>query len=169
MSVFNALDSLGLYADVSGLLELANRALAGWPTYDATLSQINNAVDAINEAFDECRIVTYCGPPYFSTTLNKEAAAMPTEFSLSQSYPNPFNPTCVIAYALPTDCQVKLVVYNLLGQRVKVLVDEHQDAGYKSVTWNGRDDHGKELASGIYFYRIEAGSFVQSKKMLLMK
>lgn len=94
---------------------------------------------------------------------------MPTEFSLSQNYPNPFNPTCVIAYSLPTDCQVKLAIYNILGQKVKVLVDEYQNYGYKSVTWDGKDNQSKELATGIYFYRIEAGSFVQTKKMLMMK
>ena len=168
-SVSTALSNLGLSNDVNGLLELANRALAGWPRGGASLSQINNAVDAINRGFDECRFVTYCGPLVPVLSLYKEAVSMPTEFSLSQSYPNPFNPVCVIAYALPTDCQVRLVVYNLLGQRVKVLVDELQNAGYKSVTWDGKDGQGQELASGIYFYRIEAGSFVQSKKMMLMK
>jgi hypothetical protein len=168
-SVLTALSNLGLSGDVNGLLELANRALAGWPRGDASLSQINNAVDAINRGFDECRFVTYCGPLLPVLSLYKEAVSMPTEFSLSQSYPNPFNPICVISYALPSDCQVKLVVYNLLGQRVKVLVDEHQNAGYKSVTWDGKDSQGQELASGIYFYRIEAGNFVQSKKMMLMK
>jgi hypothetical protein len=168
-SVLTALSNLGLSPDVNGLLELANRALAGWSTGGATLSQINCAVDAINKGFDECRFVTYCGPQLPDKYLNKEDVSLPTDFSLSQNYPNPFNPTCVIAYSLPMDCQVKLAIYNVLGQRVKVLVDEHQDAGYKSVTWDGKDNQDQELATGIYFYRIEAGSFVQSKKMLLMK
>ncbi|UCG93988.1 MAG: T9SS type A sorting domain-containing protein, partial [Candidatus Aerophobus sp.] len=97
------------------------------------------------------------------------SAALPMEFSVSQNYPNPFNPTCVIAYALPTDCQVKLSIYNILGQKVKVLVDEYQNAGYRSVTWDGKDDQGQEVSTGVYFYRVQAGNFMQSKKMVLTK
>ena len=173
-SVLTALSILHLSPDVDGLLELANRALAYGvdSTGGATLSQINMAVDAINEAFDECRFVTYCGAVRPIITLSKGAqssASVPTEFTVSQNYPNPFNPVCMIAYALPTDCQVRLDIYNILGQKVRVLVDEYQSAGYKSVTWDGKDDHGQELASGVYFYRLEAGNFTQARKMVLMK
>ncbi|MCK4223778.1 MAG: T9SS type A sorting domain-containing protein [candidate division Zixibacteria bacterium] len=93
----------------------------------------------------------------------------PKEFALSQNYPNPFNPDCEIKYALPTNCQVTLTIYNVLGQKVKVLVDEYQSAGNKLVKWDGKDDQGREVTSGVYFYRIQAGDFVQSKKMVLMK
>jgi len=97
------------------------------------------------------------------------STALPKEFSISQNYPNPFNPTSVIAYALPTDCQVKLNIYNILGQRIKVLVEEYQSAGYKSVEWDGKDDIGQEVSAGVYFYRIQAGNFVQGMKMVLTK
>jgi flagellar hook assembly protein FlgD len=70
---------------------------------------------------------------------------------------------------LPADCYVKLTIYNLLGQKVRVLVDDHQSAGYKTVFWDGKDRQGTEVASGIYFYKIQAGAFVQTKKMLLLK
>jgi hypothetical protein len=93
----------------------------------------------------------------------------PKEFSLGQNYPNPFNPICEIEYALPIDCQVTLTIYNILGQKVRVLVDEYQSAGHKSVTWDGKDDQGQEVTTGVYFYRIQAGDFAQSKKMVLMK
>jgi len=93
----------------------------------------------------------------------------PDQFTLGQNSPNPFNPACEIAYALPTECQVTLIVYNLIGQKVRVLVDEYQNAGNKSVKWDGTDDQGREVTSGVYFYRIQAGDFVQSKKMVLMK
>ena len=93
----------------------------------------------------------------------------PQDFSLSQNYPNPFNPETEISYALPADCHVKLTIYNVGGQKVKNLVAEHQTAGYKTVHWNGRDDQGRESASGVYFYKLQAGEFNQSKKMLLMK
>jgi flagellar hook assembly protein FlgD len=74
---------------------------------------------------------------------------------LSQNYPNPFNPQTSIRYALPQDAQVRLVIYNVLGQRVKTLVDESQSAGYKTEWWDGRDEKEDGVASGIYF-----GSFV---------
>ncbi|KPL03577.1 MAG: hypothetical protein AMJ73_06415, partial [candidate division Zixibacteria bacterium SM1_73] len=82
---------------------------------------------------------------------------------------NPFNPTCEIGYTLPTDCHITLTIYNMLGQKVKVLVNEHQSAGRKSVTWDGKDDQGREMTSGVYLYRMQAGDFVQSKKMVVLK
>jgi uncharacterized delta-60 repeat protein len=97
------------------------------------------------------------------------ATVLPDQFNLSQNYPNPFNPTCEIEYALPTDCRVTLSIYNMLGQKVRVLVDEYQEAGYKSVKWDGKDDQGQEVTSGVYFYRLDAGNFTQSRKMILMK
>jgi hypothetical protein len=95
--------------------------------------------------------------------------SVPEHFALNQNYPNPFNPMCEISYALPTDCHVTLTIYNVLGQRVKVLVDEYQNAGNKTVSWDSKDDQGQEVTSGIYFYRIKAGDFVQSKKMVLLR
>jgi hypothetical protein len=95
--------------------------------------------------------------------------SIPEHFALNQNYPNPFNPMCEISYALPTDCHVTLTIYNVLGQRVKVLVDEHQNAGNKIVSWDSKDDQGQEVTSGIYFYRIHAGDFMQSKKMVLLR
>ena len=94
---------------------------------------------------------------------------LPKEFGLSQNYPNPFNPTTVIEYALPKSCDVRIKIYNILGQAVRDLVNERQEVGYKIINWDGKDDHGKEVCSGIYFYRIVAGNFVKSKKMILLK
>jgi len=85
-------------------------------------------------------------------------------FSLSQNYPNPFNAVTEIRYALPRDCRVRLDVYNILGQKVVSLVDGNQKAGYKTARW----DAGS-LSSGIYFYRLRAGDFVQTRKMILLK
>jgi len=94
---------------------------------------------------------------------------LPVGFALHQNYPNPFNPECEIAYDLPKDCHVTLSIYNVLGQKVKVLVDQNENAGNKSVKWGGKDEQGQEVTSGIYFYRIQAGDFVQSKKMVLLR
>ena len=93
----------------------------------------------------------------------------PPHFSLSQNYPNPFNPQTSIRYALPQDAQVKLVIYNILGEKVKILVDEHQSAGYQVIWWEGKDERGDKVASGVYFYRLEADNFSEVKKMLLVK
>jgi len=106
------------------------------------------------------------GEPSFEPTL-------PKEYSLSQNFPNPFNPTTLIRYQLPavSDQQsaVSLKIYNVLGQRVRTLVNKEQAPGYYSVIWNGRDDYGREMASGVYFYRLEAGRYSSSKKLLLLK
>lgn len=100
---------------------------------------------------------------------NKVIKTIPQTFSLAQNYPNPFNARTVIMYSLPRDSKVEITIYNILGQRVKTLLNEHQQAGYKSIVWDGTNQKGKEVASGIYFYRIQAGDFVQAKKMLLLK
>jgi hypothetical protein len=93
----------------------------------------------------------------------------PTEFGLRQNYPNPFNPVTTIQYALPKASDVKIEIYNILGQRVRMLVDEHQDPGYKMIHWDGKDNRGVEVSSGIYLYRIQAGDFEKCKKMILLK
>jgi len=89
---------------------------------------------------------------------------LPAQFILSQNYPNPFNPITEIKYALPKDSYVRLEIYNLLGQKVASLVDGKQKAGYKTARW----DAGS-FSSGVYFYRLQAGSFVQTRKMVLIK
>jgi hypothetical protein len=94
---------------------------------------------------------------------------VPTDFSLSQNYPNPFNPTTTIKYAIPQDARVNLVIYNILGQAVKTLVNLEQQAGYYTARWDGTNDYGSHVASGIYIYRISAGSYTQTIKMNLIK
>ena len=96
--------------------------------------------------------------------LIKPDVRVPTEYSLAQNYPNPFNPITTIKYTLPKAAKVKVEVYNLLGQRVEILVDSEQEAGYHSVQWDG-----SEMTSGVYFYRLTAGSFTATKRMVLMK
>ena len=96
-------------------------------------------------------------------------SARPKSFWLYQNYPNPFNISTQIKYSLPQDAQVQLAIYNILGQKIKNFDLGHQTAGYKSVFWDGKDNSGDETASGIYFYRMVAGDFIQIKKMTLLK
>jgi len=86
-----------------------------------------------------------------------------------RNHPNPFNPETEISYTLPEAAEVRLTVYNMLGQKVKTLVDEYQVAGHKTVSWDGTGERGNKAASGIYFYRIKAGEFEDTKRMILMK
>ncbi len=103
-------------------------------------------------------------PSSFILTSVKSSSQTPSTFSLSQNYPNPFNPATLINYSLARSGSVKLAVYDVLGREVATLVNEKQNAGEYNVRFDGR-----MLASGMYFYRIEAGSFTQVKKMLLLK
>jgi hypothetical protein len=93
----------------------------------------------------------------------------PADFDLRQNYPNPFNLNTVIVYALPKTSEVNIQIYNILGQKVKTLVDEPQTLGYKKIQWDGKDDNDNAVSSGIYFYRIVAGDFVKCRKMALLK
>ena len=90
-------------------------------------------------------------------------------FQLSQNYPNPFNPTTTINYQLPKSAQVVLTIYNLLGQEITKLVNESQSVGEHVVQWDGRDHDGNEVSSGVYLYRLNAGSFHQTSRMLLLR
>ena len=96
-------------------------------------------------------------------------AGLPETYTLSQNYPNPFNPTTTIKFALPTGGEVRLDVYNILGQRVRTLVDKFLPAGEHEVVFDGKNDSGGRVATGVYFYRIITKDFTESKKMVLIK
>ena len=96
-------------------------------------------------------------------------SAIPKEYGLSENYPNPFNPTTTIDYQLPEAASVRIVVYDLLGQRIRTLIDKDQKAGYHSVRWNGRNDSGMPVSAGIYILRLTANKYTAIKKMIFMK
>jgi hypothetical protein len=95
--------------------------------------------------------------------------ALPTTHSLAQNYPNPFNAGTVISYTLRDEGHVSLEVFDLLGRRVMVLVDQHQPVGRYKLAWDGRNASGRPLASGVYFYRLTAGDVIGTRKMVLLK
>ena len=93
----------------------------------------------------------------------------PQDFALEQNFPNPFNSGTAIRFALPTQARVELAVYNLAGQKLATLLEGVRRAGSYSLNWDGRDDQGRELASGIYLYRLRAGEQTALKKLLLLR
>ena len=96
-------------------------------------------------------------------------SGLPEESALQQNYPNPFNPSTTIRYAVPTDGYVSLKVYNVLGQQVTTLVDGFQQAGVKSVPWDGTNDSGEPVAGGLYLYKLTSGNEVRIQRMVLLK
>ncbi|MCK4689835.1 MAG: T9SS type A sorting domain-containing protein, partial [Candidatus Marinimicrobia bacterium] len=113
-----------------------------------------------------------------SATVNENAGRslkklvirqIPAEFKLSRNYPNPFNPTTNISFQLPGNSKVTIAVYDILGNRVRTLVNENKTAGYYTVQWDGLNDNGMSLSSGTYFFQIQAGQHNSTKKMLLIK
>ena len=96
-------------------------------------------------------------------------SGIPVEFALRQNYPNPFNPVTTVRYDLPVESLVRLTIYDALGREVRSLVNQIQEPGFKSVIWNARNDFGRPISAGVYIYRIEAGEFLQTNKMILLK
>ncbi len=133
--------------------------VAGLPTV-AEFSAVSIAGTNGVIACDSGIVLTPAAP--LSTRI--ETAARPTEFALDQNYPNPFNPSTVISYQLPTSSDVKLVVYDMLGRELSTLVNTRQTAGRYQATFNAAG-----LSSGIYFYRLQAGTFTETRKMMLVK
>jgi len=96
-------------------------------------------------------------------------ALIPEVFALHQNYPNPFNPITTLRYDLPENSYVNVTIYDMLGRQVKSLINQTQDAGYKSIIWNATNNYGEPVSAGVYLYQVHAGEFVQTRKMVLLK
>jgi len=94
---------------------------------------------------------------------------IPHIFVFHQNYPNPFNPTTSLAYVLPKDELVNITIYDMMGRKIKTIVNDSQTAGYNSVQWNATNDRNEPVSAGLYLYKIQAGEFEQTKKMVLLK
>jgi len=94
---------------------------------------------------------------------------LPATYNIHQNYPNPFNPVTTLRYDLPEQANVNIIIYDMLGRQVRTLLNQTQDAGYRSVIWNATNDYGNPVSAGVYLYKIQAGEFVQTKKMVLLK
>ncbi|MCK4656728.1 MAG: DNRLRE domain-containing protein, partial [candidate division Zixibacteria bacterium] len=150
-----------------GLLDLQGQAMI--PAGGAEIINISFVGDGEIELVSSIAVARTGGR--LNTTRNSLVAdaIVPKSYVLQQNKPNPFNPATEISFTLPSPSHVKLDVFNILGQNVKTLIDGYRPAGDHTVTWEGRHGNGGPAASGVYFYRIEAGNFTKCKKMLLLK
>ena len=94
---------------------------------------------------------------------------MPNQYMVYQNYPNPFNPVTTLRYDLPENGHVNITIYDMLGRKVKTLINQTQDAGYRSVIWNATNDYDKPVSAGIYLYQIQTDEYMQTRKMVLLK
>ncbi|MFA7289926.1 MAG: S8 family serine peptidase [Melioribacteraceae bacterium] len=128
-------------------------------TYGDNSLTIRNKVKAVRTYYNNI----------LSGVEDSEENQIPVEYALYQNYPNPFNPTTTIYYSIPKGGNVKLEIYNALGEIINILQDSYQDAGNHTVVWNGKQLNGSSASSGIYFYRLLTNEFTQVRKMLLLK
>jgi len=94
---------------------------------------------------------------------------LPVTYKLYNAYPNPFNPVTTLKYDLPEDALVNITIYDMMGRVVKTLIYDQQTTGYRSLQWNATNNIGQPVSAGVYLYKIQAGEFVQTKKMVLLK
>ena len=104
-----------------------------------------------------------------AAVLSINGELLPEVFSLHQNYPNPFNPVTKLRYDLPENGHVNITIYDMLGREVKTLITQTQAAGYRSIIWDATNDYGKPVSAGIYLYQIQAGEYISTKKMVLLK
>jgi len=150
-----------------GLLDLRGQTMI--PAGGAEIINISFVGDGEIELVGSIAVAR--GGGRLNTTRNSLVAdaIVPKSYVLHQNKPNPFNPATEIAFTLPIPSHVKLDVFNILGQKVTTLIDGYRPTGDHTVTWEGKDGNGAPAASGVYFYRMEAGDYIESKKMLLLK
>ncbi len=185
-SLLDALTSLGLPQTVAGLLELANRGISGLPTGGVSISDLASAVGSINEGFDECAELLKCidgeGGPVAAGGGGEvvdegqaPSTALPTEFALSASIPNPFSRMTTVRLSLPERSQVRMSVFNILGQEVARLAEGEYGAGVQTVQWSAVSRHGSSVAPGVYFLRVHASGrdtgreFTRTQKVMYIR
>ena len=102
-----------------------------------------------------------------NATISKDN--LPAGYALEQNYPNPFNPETRISFKLAEKSHVSITIYDMLGRNIKTLINQTQDAGYRSVIWDATNDYGKPVSAGIYLYQIQAGEYISTKKIVMLK
>ena len=141
-------EQLNIYADVSDIFALDDEHVYALGTFGGVILKRS---------------------PADVTTVSNSARMLPAAFELLQNYPNPFNPSTTITYTLTTAAEVELTIYNVLGERVRVLLHYFQVAGEHALVWDGRNDAAQTLSSGLYLCRLNAGGVIRTKRMMLLK
>jgi hypothetical protein len=141
-----------------------------WPFDSAQYLLLNIAIEpSVTSSFIESEMEIDYVRVYEASTLSTQTQTVPVYFNVFQNFPNPFNPITTLKYDLPEDSFVEITIYDMLGNVVNNLVNRNQRRGYKSVQWNATNDQGQPVSTGVYLYRIEAGDYRQTKKMILLK
>ena len=164
--------------EAEGTYRIALINTNGTPIYSGTGSILTIPVTSTGDKFDgmgEIKLVQGDFEGDVATEINTEALApkivLPKAFALGQNFPNPFNPSTTISYDVPegNEVMVRLSVYNIRGQLISTLVNEVKTEGSYQVQWDGSDNNGRQVSSGVYFYRIQAGEFGKTRKMVILK
>ena len=156
-------DPLNVLSDEADL-SLQHYTGADWEDITTSVDTLNNIICGVSTTLSPF-IIAQPTP----TGIEENQDLIPDEYALSQNYPNPFNPMTEISFSLPVRSDVSLIIYNLLGQEVKNLLQTSKPAGSYTITWDGTDNTGQQAGTGIYLYRLFAGDYTLSKKMLLLK
>jgi hypothetical protein len=135
-----------------------------WTPWTSTVDDTGNTITTTGYSY---LMATVTAGPVSATSVEDEGT--PRVNSLAQNHPNPFNPQTTIRFALKSRGPVSLKIYDAAGRLVRTMVDDVLDAGVYNVDWNGTSNHGASVASGVYFYRIVAGSFIDNRKMVLLR
>ena len=152
-----------------------NFSRAGWwyDYFSGDSVNVTNLTESISLPPGEFRIYTTTKLPTPEPGILSDVelieSGVANEYRLEQNYPNPFNPSTLIRYSVMAPSFVSLKIYDVLGREIKTLVNQEQVKGIYEVNWNGDDELGNKVCTGVYFYRIEASKYVDTKKMLLMK
>ena len=135
------------------------------------ISATNDLYGTIEEVFTSNAMMSVKNFQFYSSplTADEDIDQIPTRFVLGQNFPNPFNPVTTIRYELPDRKLVNISVYDMRGNLIKNLLKSTQSPGLKTIRWDATDSRGNMVSAGVYFYKIKAGSFIQTKKMILLK
>ena len=156
----------------------ADSILGYWQLDEGSGSTVNSEICSCNDGTihgASWKGVQYSANGPFELTIDATGLSvengdfLPDQFQLHANFPNPFNPTTSIKYDLPEDATVSLMIYDITGREIRHLVNETQNAGFKAIMWDGTNNYGHQVGTGMYLYQIKAGSFTQTKKMMFLK
>jgi hypothetical protein len=157
--------STGLTPEEEAQVSLFHHNGVDWIDITASRDILNDRVCGVVTSFSPFGV----GIPTSVSVGDDPRDTRPSAFELHPNYPNPFNPYTTVAFTLQAPATVSVEIYDILGQRVRTLVDCSMPAGNHRVVWDGRNSEGRSVASGVYFYRFRAGEIVETRRMLLLK